>query len=133
MAARKRGVVHVNLPYRKPLEPENEAADEPKIDRCAPAHVDGNRKTLALGLAPLLSADVLRRKGIIYFGHGSCRSEAERERMLPWAAELSRVSGFPILAEFTSNMRAANIALAPMQSFSECPAAPGLRAQCCQF
>ena len=121
MAARKRGVVHVNLPYRKPLEPENEAADEPKIDRCAPAHVDGNRKTLALGLAPLLSADVLRRKGIIYFGHGSCRSEAERERMLPWAAELSRVSGFPILAEFTSNMRAANT-LGAYESFMNSPA-----------
>ena len=47
----------------------------------------------------------LTRLGIIYFGHGASRSEYETKVLKLWAASLSRRSGFPILAEFTSNMR----------------------------
>ena len=106
MAARRRGVAHVNLPFRKPLEP---GADETGV-----AHVEKHRAPHFVqksgkgesGLSALLTDEMVAGRGIIYCGHGSCRSEAERERLLPWAAQLSRVSGFPILAEFTSNMRA---------------------------
>ncbi len=106
-ALSKRGVVHINFPYRKPFEPGADDAEAMKIDRRAPIRFVGESGTGSSGLRTLLSEDVLRRKGIIYFGHGSCRSELERGRMLPWAAKLSRLSGFPILAEYTSNMRAA--------------------------
>ena len=116
IAARQGGVVHINLPYRKPLEP---GADDFKA---APTAMQGTPEYVAAtgmgesGLSALLTDDLLAGRGIIYFGHGSCRSEMERERMLPWAAQLSRVSGFPILAEFTSNMRAAN-AVGAYESF----------------
>lgn len=108
LAARQRGVVHVNLPFRKPLEPDAADAElalgEP---RRTPRRVQDSGKGES-GLSSLLTDDLLAVRGIIYFGHGSCRSERERERLPPWAAQLSRVSGFPILAEFTSNMRSAN-------------------------
>jgi len=114
MAARQQGVVHLNLPFRKPLEPDADEAELALVEsqrrpRIVPVPVpdtgNGNDDS---GLSALLTEDLVARRGIIYFGHGSCRSEAERERLRPWAAQLSRVSGFPILAEFTSNMRAAN-------------------------
>jgi len=108
LAASKPGVVHINLPYRKPFEPGADDADALKIDRRAPTRFLDKSGASPSGLGSLLSEDLLRRKGIIYFGHGSCRGELERERMLHWATKLSGVSGFPILAEFTSNMRAEN-------------------------
>lgn len=109
MAASKPGVVHINLPYRKPFEPSAQDAAAIEVDRRAPTGFVSASGAVSSGLRPLLNEDVLRRRGIIYFGHGSCRSQAERERMLRWAAKLSRLSGFPILAEFTSNMRAAGV------------------------
>ncbi len=109
MAASKRGVVHINLPFRKPLEPDDDALE---IERRAPTRFISEIGARDSGLRALLSDDVLRRRGIIYFGHGSCRSEKERDLMLPWADRLSAISGFPLLAEFTSNMRAANAIVA---------------------
>jgi 2-succinyl-5-enolpyruvyl-6-hydroxy-3-cyclohexene-1-carboxylate synthase len=52
-----------------------------------------------------LTDETLAAPGIIYFGHGSCRSEEERAALTTWAERLSAISGYPILAEFTSNMR----------------------------
>ena len=116
MAARQRGVVHINLPFRKPLEPGADDTDVAlSIEQRTPKFVQDSGKGES-GLSNLLTDDLLAGRGIIYFGHGSCRSEAERERLLPWAAQLSRLSGFPILAEFTSNMRAAN-AITAYESF----------------
>ena len=104
-AKRKRGVVHINLPFRKPFEP---SADDAKLlaveERAPTTFVEASRKGKS-GLAALLTDDVLARSGIIYFGHGTCRSEAEREALQPWAQRLSAVTGYPILAEATSNMR----------------------------
>lgn len=101
----KRGVVHINLPFRKPFEP---GADDAQLVTCkqpATTKFLRERAQHESGLSALLTDEVLARPGIIYFGHGSCRSEAERAAITPWAERLSAISGFPILAEFTSNMR----------------------------
>ncbi len=105
-AKNQQGVVHINFPFRKPFEPTEDDALE--IDRSPPALFSAPPASGSAELAALLTDDLLNRRGIIYFGHGSCRSESERARMRRWAAKLSAVSGYPILAEFTSNMRAAN-------------------------
>ncbi len=106
LAASRQWVVHINLPYRKPFEPSDDDSEAIKVDKQAPTRFISQARAGSSGLRLLLSEDVLRRRGLIYFGHGSCRSKGERERLLPWAAKLSALSGFPILAEFTSNMRA---------------------------
>ena len=97
------GVVHINFPFRKPFEPA--ADDSMAIDRSPPTLFSPPQSPGSADLAALLSDDLLSRRGIIYCGHGACRSQAEREALLPWAQRLSDVTGFPILAEFTSNMR----------------------------
>ncbi len=101
-------VVHINFPFRKPFEPTAEDAALMPIDRRPPTRFPpppALTSNASSGLPALLTADMRRRRGLIFFGHGSCRSEAERQRLLPWARGLARVSGFPILAETTSNMR----------------------------
>ncbi len=103
--ARANGIAHINLPFRKPLEPS--ADDDLAIDRRATTRFINASASAYSGLAALLNSDVLERRGIIYFGHGSCRNLAERRAMLPWAQRLSDVTGYPIFAEFTSNMREA--------------------------
>lgn len=103
-AKNRPGVVHINFPFRKPFEPT--ADDSLAIERSPPAQFGALRGSGSAELAALLTGDLLRRRGIIYCGHGACRSTAERERFLPWAQRLSDFTGFPILAEFTSNARA---------------------------
>jgi len=116
-ASSNRGVVHVNLPYRKPLEPGADDARAQHIDRRAPTRFVASAKGAgSWALKSLLTDDLRRRRGLIYCGHGSCRSEAERGRMLPWAAKLSAVTGFPLFAEFTSNLRGAD-AIGAYESF----------------
>ena len=102
-AKRRRGVVHINFPFRKPFEPA--ADDNMEIDRSPPTLFSPPPSSGSADLAALLTDDLLKRRGIIYFGHGACRGEAEREAMMPWAERLSAISGYPILAEFSSNMR----------------------------
>ena len=103
-ARNRQGVVHINLPFRKPFEPT--ADDALAIDRSPPTRFDVPPASGSADLAALLTDDLLSRRGLIYCGHGACRSAAERERFLPWAQRLSDITGFPILAEFTSNARA---------------------------
>ena len=102
---RKRGVVHINLPFRKPFEPGADDAELMAIEKPATTRFLEKRAKQESGLSALLTDDLLARPGIIYFGHGSCRSEAERAALTPWAERLSAISGYPIFAEFTSNMR----------------------------
>jgi len=104
-ARNRQGVVHINFPFRKPFEPA--ADDSMAIDRSPTTRFNTPQTKATAELAALLSDDLLKRRGLIYCGHGACRSEAEREHMLPWALRLSDITGFPILAEFTSNMRSA--------------------------
>ena len=104
IARQQRGVVHINLPFRKPFEP---TAAMPPPSEQQPQFLEPGRAE-ASGLPALLDSlgdDILKRRGLIYFGHGACRSEAEQRALRPWATELARVTGFPILAEFSSNMR----------------------------
>ncbi len=105
IAERRRAVVHINLPFRKPFEPGADDAGWHEIDRSAPTQFLRRPPPGASGLADVLSAELRARPGLIYFGHGACRSEAERAALGPWARRLSAITGYPILAEFSSNMR----------------------------
>lgn len=109
VASRQRGVVHVNLPYRKPLEPSASGARALTIDRRAPTRfLSSGRGAGPSAMKSFLTDDLRRRRGLIYCGHGSCRSQTERERMQAWLAKLSAATGFPLFAEFTSNLRGAD-------------------------
>lgn len=111
------GAVHINLPYRKPFEPDADDSRAMTIDRSAPARIKHRRPTDPSALRDLLGADVLRRRGMIYFGHGSCRDEVEARAMMRFAAQLSRAGDYPILAEFTSNLRSAEGAYQPLSAY----------------
>ena len=100
------GVVHINLPFRKPFEPGIEDGDAMTIDGGKPTYFARGNGPDPSALNALLTEDVMQRKGLIYFGHGSCRAIDEASAMTRWAARLSQISGFPVLAEYTSNMRA---------------------------
>lgn len=102
---RMRGVVHINFPFRKPFEPGADDAEAMAVNRPVTTKFMKARANCESGLAALLTDDLLARPGIIYFGHGSCRSEAERAAITPWAEGLSAITGYPIFAEFTSNLR----------------------------
>lgn len=99
----RRGVVHINFPFRKPFEPT--ADDNLAINRSPPTRFSAPPSSGSADLAALLTGDLLSRRGLIYCGHGACRNKAERDALLPWAQRLSDITGFPILAESTSNMR----------------------------
>ncbi len=102
---RQRGVVHINFPFRKPFEPGADDAEAMAVTRPVTTKFVKARAKYESGLAALLTDELRARPGIIYFGHGSCRSEAERAAITPWAERLSAITGYPIFAEFTSNMR----------------------------
>lgn len=114
------GVAHINFPFRKPFEPGD--ADNLEIDRHSPTQFRAAHSNGGAVLASLLAEDLLSRRGIIYFGHGSCRSDGERRALQAWAGRLSDVTGFPILAEFTSNMRSAG-SVSAYESFMAAPGA----------
>ncbi len=118
-ARRRPGVAHINFPFRKPFEPA--ADDNLEIDRPPPTQFSKRQSNGSADLAALLNAELLNRRGIIYFGHGSCRSDAERRTLQPWAGRLSDVTGYPILAEFSSNMRSAGT-IGAYESFMTAPA-----------
>lgn len=105
------GVVHINLPFRKPFEPGDEDAAVMKIDRGEPTRFLSGNRSEASALDDLMRGEMLGKRGIIYFGHGSCRSSAEARALTGWAARLSRLSGYPILAEYSSNMRGGGCSL----------------------
>ena len=102
-ARNRQGVVHINFPFRKPFEPT--ADDALEIDRSPPTRFSPPPSSGSADLAALLTDDLLSRRGIIYCGHGACRSEAERDALAPWISGLSLMTGFPILAEYTANLR----------------------------
>ena len=103
-AIEKRGAVHINLPFRKPLEPDVDDQDEVSIAPSATRFWRSAGGRLS-GSTDFSWEPILQHRGIIYFGHGTCRTFEESQRAMTWAANLSRVSGWPIFAEFTSNLR----------------------------
>ena len=86
---------------RKPFEPA--ADDSLEIDRRPPTRFF--LTPAESSLRPLLMPELRNCRGIIYCGHGSARSEDEQRSLLPWLSRLSQVTGFPVLAEFSSNLR----------------------------
>ena len=124
-ATLSRAVVHINLPFRKPLEPD--ADDQIPVSRppsaprfWRPTKEKLNRRRLSLS-TDFSWERILHHRGIIYLGHGTCRTLEESQRTMAWAADLSRVSGWPIFAEFTSNLRclssADNEGYAPLAAY----------------
>ncbi len=102
-AKNQQGVVHINFPFRKPFEPtENDAME---IDRSPTALFSSPPASGSAELAALLTDDLLNRRGIIYCGHGTCRSSAEWHATAPWLSRLSLLTGFPVLAEYSANLR----------------------------
>ena len=118
-AKRAGGVVHINLPFRKPFEPADD--DNLDIDHSPPTQFSAPQANSSADLVALLTDDLLSRRGLIYFGHGACRGEAERAALLPWAQRLSDITGFPILAELTSNMRSGTT-ISAYETFISAPA-----------
>ncbi|MYC55967.1 MAG: 2-succinyl-5-enolpyruvyl-6-hydroxy-3-cyclohexene-1-carboxylic-acid synthase [Chloroflexi bacterium] len=106
-AREKRGVVHINLPFRKPFEPA--ADDELAIDRRPPTRFIPPIPRGEPVLRRLLTPDLRNCRGLIYCGHGSARNTAEQRALSPWLARLSQVTGFPVLAEFSSNLRGEDV------------------------
>ena len=103
-ATERRGVVHINLPFRKPLEPD---ADDQGAVSMAPRATRfwRYRRRTSKGSTDFSWDPILQHRGIIYFGHGTCRTLEESQRAMAWAADFSRVSGWPVFAELTSNLR----------------------------
>ena len=119
-AIERRGAVHINLPFRKPLEPDVDDQDEVSIAPSATRFWRSSGGRLS-GSTDFSWDQILQHRGIIYFGHGTCRTLEESQTVMAWAAELSRVSGWPIFAEFTSNLRylppADNAGYAPLAAY----------------
>ena len=119
-ATEMRGAVHINLPFRKPLEP---SADEQGMAQAEapPPHFWRDRRRASSGSKDVLWEKILGRRGIIYFGHGTCRTFEESRAATAWAANLSRISGYPVFAEYTSNLRrlsaAGDVGYAPLAAY----------------
>ena len=126
------GVVHINLPFRKPFEPDADDAAVMRIKRGKTPRLARARRAALPALADLLHGAALPDRGLIYFGHGTCRNAAEARALMAWAARFSRRSGYPILAEFSSNMRmgasSAPVPYAPVGAYESF-----LAADACEF
>ena len=119
-ATERRGVVHINLPFRKPFEPQADDEPMPNIPQAAPRFWQHGRRTLS-GSTDFSWDQILQHRGIIYFGHGVGRTLEEIRAAMNWAASFSRARGWPIFAEFTSNLRclppADNEGYAPLAAY----------------
>lgn len=102
----RKGVVHINLPFRKPLEPTPVAGDRITLE----SPPDDNRMTISRITPPSLNSRQagerlkletldLAESGIIICGR-NCQPEA-----LPLFGMLSQATGFPLLADSLSGVR----------------------------
>ena len=103
------GPVHVNAPFRKPLEPQaarNEAdaslaaAAATIASRPAPRRVPAERRP-SPAAAAALARRAAGRRGLIVCGPGPLPHAAARGAL----ARLAHAAGFPVLAEATSQFR----------------------------
>jgi 2-succinyl-5-enolpyruvyl-6-hydroxy-3-cyclohexene-1-carboxylate synthase len=109
----RKGVVHINMPFRKPLEPTPVEGDVVDVSEGAEAREDGSPYTqcFTAGIEKWLTnsktADSLRRivtdnpNGVIICGGGAPASEA----MIQALSEISQICGYPLLAEAYSRTR----------------------------
>ena len=119
-ATEKRGVVHINLPFRKPFEPQADDGPTPNIAQAATRFWQPIKRA-SLDSVDFLQEEISQQQGIIYFGHGAGRTLEESQTAMTWAASFSRARGWPIFAELTSNLRclstAGNEKYAPLAAY----------------
>ncbi len=102
-----KGAVHLNFPFRKPLEPITVDTDITEIADERPAGVpftqimSGHAVPSAQELAGLVNQLKSAQRGIIYAGSGAAKDEATAIAILSLAHQL----GFHLLADPLSNMR----------------------------
>lgn len=104
------GAVHINARFRKPLEPVETLTPEPwqpeweALMRCGGSRVVVPRPTLDAALLDELAAPIARaERGLIVCGPAPFGEDTDRARRA--IASLARVTGFPVLAEGTSQVR----------------------------
>jgi 2-succinyl-5-enolpyruvyl-6-hydroxy-3-cyclohexene-1-carboxylate synthase len=117
----RKGVVHLNMPFRKPLEPIVVEGDMVEVPEEAKArsneHSSVNIRTdnfrfVSTSLDALLNTIIEHRKGIIICGSGYLpytqlsqidpKYDVDIQRIL---ASLSKSTGYPIIADGVSNLR----------------------------
>jgi len=92
------GPVHINAPARKPLEPSDDA--EPVEGHSPTIHTPVSKVSDA-GISELAGACASHRRGVIIAGPAPIDQRSLRERV----AALSAATGYPVLAEATSQLR----------------------------
>lgn len=96
LLARGRGPVHLNVPFREPLaHPDGEAG--PVIDPYVTHYAAG---VPAVDVSPVLWAIAAAKRGVIV-----CGPRERADDFGEWIHGLSRATGFPVLAEASSNAR----------------------------
>lgn len=126
------GPVHVNVPARKPLEPVRPAspADIAVVRRgddvlaeTMPRVIDGHARAPDDAIAALAAACGAATRGLIVAGPAPVHAGA---RLAQAAARLARATGFPLLAEASSQLRFTGLPLC--DGFDILLASPGFRA-----
>ncbi len=108
----RKGVVHINYPFRKPLEPAPVASDTLDIS-AAPSRPDEQPFTRFYAATPQPEADALigllhdlsqrHERGIIVCGAHSVRSSDPQAEQA--VAALSAMTGYPIITDGVSGLR----------------------------
>lgn len=98
----RKGVVHINMPFRKPLEPDAESYENKLLDEDNKPHTTitkghSNNKEAVLKIALIAH---LNRNGVIICGPNFAKSEIGSSIF-----ELSQATGYPIIADSTSGGR----------------------------
>ncbi len=114
------GPVHLNAPFRKPLEPVPEPPDEAgaglaRLLEGTPVtlHLNAERRPDAAAVAALAAACRRAERGLILAGPAPPRFAAAR----PAVARLAHRLGFPVLAESASQLRFCGAALPVIAHF----------------
>ncbi|MGE5235142.1 MAG: 2-succinyl-5-enolpyruvyl-6-hydroxy-3-cyclohexene-1-carboxylic-acid synthase [Acidobacteriota bacterium] len=95
------GPVHINAPFRAPLEPPTDGADEGPPPLAGPRVAAPRRIVTAEAVAELAAACRRARRGVLLAGPGPLAQSAAA----PALVALARRLGFPLLAEATSQTR----------------------------
>ena len=94
------GPVHINLPFRKPLEPRGDGASAPRVEHAGTRVHDSVPGIGAAGAAALRDFVGAAERGLLVAGPKSACMRADT------ILELARATGFPVLADPLSGVRA---------------------------